>query len=245
MMLNASKSEALVVGTRSQLSKFMQPVYVTVDDAHLQCGKSLTTLGINIDPELALTNRVSSIVSACNFHLRAFRRIRPLLPNDLAETVGRAIVMSRLDYCNALFSALPEYQIMRLQRLENQCVRIVASQSARSEVTTALSDLHWLPVRERIDFKVATLTYSALSGSGPQYLSNLLITAIPARSLRSSADISRLVIPRTKTKFQERPFSVAAPIMWNSLPSEIRTSATIDTFKSKLKTYLFNRANLV
>ena len=242
MMLNAAKSEALLVGTRHQLAKFSRPITVRVDNQPIQCKNNLTTLGVVVDSELSLADRINSLVSSCNYHLRAFRRLRPMMSSELSETVGRAIVLSRLDYCNALLYGIPESQLDRLQRIQNQCARIIATPKPREDVKPALASLHWLPVRERIEFKVASLTYSALHDSSCSYLTELLTKpAVAARSLRSSDDCHRLIVPRTKTKFQDRPFSVSAPTVWNSLPTVIRASESMLSFKPLLKTYLYNR----
>ena len=81
--------------------------------------------------------------------------------------------------------------------------------------------------------------YKALNGKAPIYSSDLLVQYKPQRSLRS-ADEEYLVVPKTKMHTAgDRAFSVHAPRLWNRLPKDIRTSKTITTFKSKLKTYLF------
>ena len=104
MLLNASKSEAMLIGTRARLSKFDKNSLVTVAGARVKCGESLTSLGVVIDPHLSFDAPVNSIVSSCNYHLHAFRHIRPSLSDEVAAAVGRSIVMSRLDYCNSLLA---------------------------------------------------------------------------------------------------------------------------------------------
>ena len=94
MLLNASKSEAILIGTRARLSKFDKNAMVTVAGARVKCGETLTTLGVVIDSHLSFDARVNSIVSSCNYHLRAFRHIRPSLTDEIAITVGRSIIMS-------------------------------------------------------------------------------------------------------------------------------------------------------
>jgi hypothetical protein len=105
-----------------------------------------------------------------------------------------------------------------------------------------LSNLHWLPVKQRIDFKVLSLTYRSLHASAPSYLSELLIPQPTPRVTRSS-DSGRLVVPLTKLKsFGDRAFSCYGPKIWNSLPADIRTAPDMTSFKRKLKTHLFRSA---
>ncbi len=103
--------------------------------------------------------------------------------------------------------------------------------------TTALT-----PVKQRIKFKILTLTYNCLYNPDyPQYLKNLLTLYQPSRSLRS-ADLMQLTVPDTKTKLGDKSFSVAAPYLWNSLPNDIKQASTFLTFRRQLKTYLFREA---
>jgi hypothetical protein len=200
MMPNPSKSEAVVAGTAAQLAKFPNPLIINVAGADVQCSNSIVSLGVHIDSSLTCDRRVSSIVSACSYHLRALRHIRPALSEETAVIVGRAIILSRIDYCNSLLINTSEDNINRLQRLQNRLIRAIKKLPYRADVTAARESLHWLPVRERITYKVAMLTFKALSCHQPPYLSELLTYHIPPRSTRSSSDLSRLTVPRTRNK---------------------------------------------
>jgi len=98
--------------------------------------------------------------------------------------------------------------------------------------------LRWLPVRQRVTYKVAQLTHKVRTTATATYLSDLVQTHAPPQALRSS-DAPLLVIPRIHTKLASRAFSVAAPSTWNSLPADIRLCKNILTFKCHLKTHLF------
>jgi len=104
-----------------------------------------------------------------------------------------------------------------------------------------LKHLHWLPIEQRIKFKLATLTHNTLCSIQPAYLHSLLNYHTPTRSLRS-ANANLLSVPRVRTTFASRGFSVAAPAIWNSLPFGIRDSSSIHTFRRLLKTHCFQQA---
>ena len=112
-----------------------------------------------------------------------------------------------------------------------------------SRITPLLRDLHWLPVRQRISFKILLIVYKALLGQTPTYISELLKfkSNEHTHNLRSSLDILLLQIPSYKTKITlgDRAFACAAPKLWNNLPLEIRKSPSVNVFKSKLKAHLF------
>ena len=100
-----------------------------------------------------------------------------------------------------------------------------------------------LPVKHRVTYKMAALTFKMMSSSTPAYLNDLIQKAVPVRPLRSS-DAPLLIVPRTRTEFARRSFSVAAPHTWNSLPSDVRSCRTMDTFKRHLKTHFSDSLNL-
>ena len=103
-----------------------------------------------------------------------------------------------------------------------------------------LIHLHWLPVTYRINFKLSTLTYRALSTQQPPYLASLLHLSNIPRQLRLS--ITQLIVPKTKPNFDKRAFSVAAPRVWNELLITLKTSEAIAIFRKKFKIYLFQIA---
>ena len=171
------------------------------------------------------------------------RRIRKYLDPDSAKTIVHACITSKLDYCNGLLYGLPESQIGRLQRVQNTCARLICGSFKFSRITPLLRDLHWLPVRQRILFKTLLIVYKALNGQAPSYITELLKARSNTHShnLRSSQDTLLLQIPSHKTKITlgDRAFECAAPKVWNNLPLEIRKSASLNIFKSRLKAHLF------
>ena len=100
------------------------------------------------------------------------------------------------------------------------------------------SNLDWLPIHKRINFKVAILTYKVLSTQQPAYLYNLISYHQPSRSLRSSSQFI-LQVPRVNTDFGCCAFSSAAPQIWNHIPATIKVSPSLDSFKRHLKTHYF------
>ena len=174
------------------------------------------------------------------------RHIRKYLDQKSTESLVHAFISGKVDYCNGLLFGLPGSQILKLQRVQNACARIVTNTSKYSHITPTLKELHWLPINYRINFKILLLVYKALNGQAPTYLSELLLpkTQPTSHNLRSSKDRFLLKIPVIKTKatLGDCAFSQAAPKLWNQLPIAIREAQSVPVFKSLLKTHLFKEA---
>ena len=98
-----------------------------------------------------------------------------------------------------------------------------------------------LPVKQRVQYKLCMIMYTIHFGLAPLYITELVSTvaAQMSRPGLRSADTTNYVQPRTRTKFGERAFSYAGPAVWNLLPDDLRRTPTINSFKRKLKTYVF------
>ena len=175
------------------------------------------------------------------FNLFKIANIRTFLMTEACHTAVLTMVISHLDYANAIMIGLPDKHIRKLQRVQNMVAKVVLKRNKYTSSKASLQRLHWLPVKCRIDFKIAVLVYKCLHGEAPEYLQNLLITFIPKRDgIRSEAIIDRLIVPRTgKKTFANRAFSVVGPKVVNSLPNHIKTEGDVGRFKKSLKTHLF------
>ena len=182
------------------------------------------------------------MVKTINYALFNIGKVRKYLDKPTCETVINGLSMSRLDYCNSLFYGANEKDLDQLQRLQNRAARILTGTPKFSHITGVLKDLHWLPVRQRIQYKILLTVFKCRSDLAPAYLVELLTPYAPTRSLRSS-DKNLLEVPKTRLKtYGDRSFQVAGPILWNSLPLRLRQPMTVDAFKKELKTYLFTAA---
>ena len=194
---------------------------------------AVRNLGSWFDSQLTMSSHISKLCSVAFYHLCNIRRIRKYLSQETAGT----------HYCNSLLYGLPSNQLAKIQRVLNASARLVCNAPRFCHITPIMRDLHWLPIRARIDFKVLLLTFKALHGLAPQYLQSLLSAKTSRYNLRGSNTLL-LTMPSVKSKatLGDRAFAIAAPSLWNSLPRELRSITCLTSFKAHLKTFLFRHA---
>ncbi len=240
LKLNSDKTEFLVFNAKHRPVPISLSSIMAGND-HIESSASAKNIGVIFDNFLLLDKQVTHICKAAFSHIRNIAKIRKYISFDHCEILIHAFVTSRLDYCNSMLSGLPKKQITRLQYVQNSAARLLTGTKKYDSISPVLMDLHWLPVAERIDYKIMLLTFKAIHGLAPAYLSELLTFYKPKRTLRS-ANKSFLDVPRCNLKmYGQRAFSYVAPTLWNRLSYDMRTCETITEFKSKLKTFLFKR----
>ena len=195
-----------------------------------------------------LTNHVSQIIKSTRVHARNLYRICPLLDLNTSVLLANALVSSRLDYYNSLFLSLTDFELRRLQLVQNSLCRVVIRSSKSSHITPQLKKLHWLPVKYRVQFKIGLITYKILNQGQPVYLRELIHPDTSSRNTRRSTP--KLKFLQTPTfvhksiKHFSNSFGHYAPALWNSFPFHVRNSASVASFRKHLKTHLFSSSFL-
>jgi len=183
MLLNPDKSEVLLVASKSNAAKFSLGSCIRVAGSDIAYSVQLKSLGVTLDQKLSFDQHISQIVKVSNFNICALRRIRPMLNRTVANTIACSIVHTRLDYCNSLLYGATEKNIQRLQRVQNTLARVVTGTRRRDHIKPALRELHWLPVAQRCEYKIALITHKVLSTGQPEYLHSLITEYQPTRHL--------------------------------------------------------------
>ena len=159
--------------------------------------------------------------------------------------VACAFIGSCLNYANSVLFGATQKNIFKLQKAQNLFARVVTCCPQSCSRRTLLQQLHWLPIKYRIDFRIANITFRTLRFSQPAYQRSSLHACHSTRSLRlckTNLLSLSLSAPFVRTPFGSRSFSVAAPKIWNSLPLSLRICTRPDTFRRHLKNHYCQQA---
>ena len=242
LKLNSDKTEMIIFAPKRH-QHLLENARIHIDDGTEEGAEKIPevvvkNLGVMFDSTMSMTQQINSITKSCYYQLRKIKRIRKYLNEDATRSLVNAYVTSRLDQCNALLAGLPQYLIQKLQRVQNCSARLVKHIPWRASITRHLKNLHWLPVSQRIQFKVLIIVFKSLNGLAPQYLRTMFHLYRPTRVLRSSSK-GLLSVKRYHTRYGFRAISRYGAVLWNKLPYDIRNLETLSQFKSCLKTHLF------
>ena len=153
-----------------------------------------------------------------------------------------SFICSRIDYCNAVFAGLPRSTTNHLDSVLHAAARMISGRSLHDHIASVLRDeLHWLPVPQRVIYKLCLTIYKAINSTAPSYIAAKCVPSSTnqARLRLHSSDSCQLLLPWTKTELGKRSIALAGTRAWNDLPIARRTSTIFTGFKSALKTHLF------
>ena len=220
----------------------MQCQTLTLDCVEIKLCTELICLGVVFNYELTFAVYIRRLAGKCFYHLRQLRTGRRTPTKDAAKTVVHAIITSRVDYCNNVFNNASGVHLYPLQSVLHAAAREITWKRMYDHISATIRDqLHWLPVKERIDRKLCTFIYKCLHNMAPVYLSDMCISvsSISDRSSLLSATYGDLWHRRIRTK----TFDPRVLRCWDIPCNSSRSSTDMRTlFCSKLKSIMFNRA---
>lgn len=239
LKMNPAKTEIVMFGTKQMMSKTKTRT-IRVIEQEVDVNSHLKYLGVTLDSSLSLQIHIQSLCKNVAASIRRLSQIRPFIDIDTAKLLACSLILSQLDYANSILCGLPCSSIKRLQRVQNWAAKVVLQRCKYDSSKDALKILHWLPIKDRIDYKILTLVHKCIHKAAPPYLCNLVKIKTFTRSTRLSKSSLTLVIPLAKkSTLAARSFSIYGPNLWNKLPSGIQQIDDFNAFKRLLKTHIF------
>ena len=162
LKFNDDKTEFLIIGSSQQLEK-LDNISIRVGDSDIHPVPLARNLGCWFDSRLSMASHITKLCASSFYHIYNIRRIRKYLSRQSTEILVQAFITSRLDYCNGLLYGLPDCLLNKLQRVQNACARLIFREQKFCRVTPLIYELHWLPNKCRIEFKILLLTFKILN----------------------------------------------------------------------------------
>ncbi|MEE4247409.1 MAG: reverse transcriptase family protein [Kangiellaceae bacterium] len=241
LKLNESKTECIIFSSKRN-KQFFHQTTIRFGGSVITPVTSVRNLGAHLDCEMSMDKQINNTIKSAYYHLRRIAKIRRHLDRSSCTQAVVAFVSSRLDYHNGLLAGITQKNINRLQKVQNHAARLVSQTAHHCHITPVLADLHWLPIRARIDFKLMLNAHKAVHcNDAPKYMKELCMKYTPSRTLRSSSDPHLLAVKKSKRNIGASTFDVYSCKTWNELPRDVRDIEETICFKKTLKTHLYKR----
>ena len=241
--LNDDKSEVLVI-TSPHYQEKLPNLKVTIDTCNIPPAPSTRNIGVIFYNTCQMKDHITHICRTSFQHVRRIASIRKYITEEACIILVRSFITSRIDYCNSLFAGLPQNLLAKLQHLLHIMARIVIRAKKFETITPTLASLHWLPIAQRIKYKVLILTFKCVNKTAPIYLCELIQPYQPARPLRS-AESFKLVVPWAKT-LMESVLSVFMALLYGiNFPLKFAKSTTLSLLNKKLRHYYIKKLSTI
>ena len=241
LKLNDSKTNFICFSSAASKASSIGHNTIRIIDSTIKASDSVKNLGCTLDKHMLLKEQVMRVCSASNYHLRNIARIKKYLTQDVLRLLVQAFVASRLDYCNSLYYGLPGCVLKRLQLVQNRAARIVTNTANMCHITPVLKELHWLPLEQRVTYKIASMVHKSCYGFSPDYIDEALVWHQPTRGLRSGERLNVTPSRKSTVRYGERTIPNMAAHSWNGLPDSLKECENATLFKKGLKTHLFRK----
>ena len=236
LKLNEDKTEFIVFGTRKQLEK-VDTIAIKIGTETITPTDMVCNLGYFKDKHVKNSQHINKITSTAYLQLKDILRIRLSLNTKMALVIVQAFVLSKIYYCNVLLNGSPEYQLDKVQCIQNMACRVVCQLRKFDHITLPMLHLHWLKVWERIKYKMALFMFKCINNQAPKYLMDIIPRKQESRTLwLSTSNYIPLKFTRN-SQVSKSAFVLIGPRIWNSLPSAITNIGDINMLKKELKTH--------
>ena len=178
LKMNDSKTEIVIFGTHSQCNKII-PTAMEVGETPVKISLELNYLGILLDLNLTLKTHILTTTKRATYNLYRIRQIARFFDLPAKKTLISFLVMSQLDYANAIFINLPYSYIHPMQRIQNQAAKFIMNKERFDSPVTTMMQLHWLPISFRCKYKMLLLVYRCMKDQAPEYLQQKLTLRNP------------------------------------------------------------------
>ena len=175
-----------------------------------------------LDENVTLKSHILNKAKWALYHVYRIRQIITFLDLPAKQTLISSLVMSPLDYANAIFVNLTNSSIYPMQQIQNQAAKLIMKKHQLDTPTIIMMQLHWLPIRFRCEYKMLLLVYRCIKGQAPEHLQQKLLLRNPAQMMCSATECNFLQIPYNRRKtLADQGVSSTGPRLWNSLPLEL------------------------
>lgn len=232
LKLNPSKSCVVLVGRNSDCEKIKDAVHITINNAEIAVKDEAKNLGLILDSSFRYKSYINSCIQKAYLNLKLLFPHRAYLDQTQKKILCETLVLSHFTYCCEIYSNCIDYDTsMRIQRVQNSCLRYIYGIRKYDHISSALKNSNWLNMKNRRLLQTASLYHKIILNKKPPYLYNKITfrTDVHNLNLRFRGLITA---PQHRTAIFERSFQYNISKIYNNIPSYLK-SLSIKSFRKQ------------
>ena len=237
LSLSAKKTWYMLMASDPKLANICYDPNLLIGDCSIDRVSTTKSLGVYIDERLSWSDHIDHIIKKVSSSIAALRHIKPFVKRETLLTLYNSLIQPQFDYCNVVWDNPTKGLTDRLQRLQNRAARVITGASYEIRSKDILNDLNWETLAQRREKHKAILMYKITNDLTPSYLSDKFTTVEKTKNYNFRNKAFNLNIPHAKTSYLEKSLLCKGPKIWNSIPTEIRQSSSLNSFKQKIKNF--------
>ena len=243
MAINPTKTNCMLVGSRNRLrlsEQSNEKLQIYLAGSPISTVDQEKCLGVILDANMSWDTHISKMCSKLTGRIGIFRRIRHCLNLDVRILLYYGFFQPIMDYCCVVWGNSTKSNLLKVYKLQKRMLRLILDVDLNYPSSDMFYRLRIMPIDHRIDYFMALITFNAISGNSPSYISNLFTPVSNVHDYETrSANSSNLYVPHFRTTQGQRTFRFRASRLWNSLPFTVTNCKTISSFKNELTEYIF------
>jgi len=227
-----TKTEFMLIGSRQRLSNLTDSPTTTIDNVQINQVATAKSLGVTIDNKLDWSSHIDKLTKKIASGIGAIKRIRHFVSQATLHLIYQAIIQPHFDYCNVCGNCGITLQ-NKVQKLQNRAARVLTYSNYDTDAGYLFELLGWRNLSCQQQIQGATMVFKSLHGLAPEYLCSKFERRQNHYNLRDSEN--KLKVPLPRTNYYKNSFSYSGAVLWNSLPRELRSAASLGQFRRLIK----------
>lgn len=245
LSINPRKSQVILFGNKSQRSFLSDNLKIYVDNEPLPFADCARNLGLYVDHTLCFNIHVTNCIKKAYGNLKLLYGCRTYLNKKSKIILCDSLVLSQFNFADVVyFSCITKGDQMRIQRVQNACIRFIYGINRYGSISTKLKELNWLSMKHRQILHSCCLYYKIIKNKIPVYLYNKIIFNGDLHNL-NTRQRSLISSPRHRTAMYQRSFSYNIYKYYNLIPTNLKIAESIFTLKKNLKNSIINEALII
>ena len=239
LTLNQEKTEYMIIGSQQRLDLISEDINVSLANEPISRVQTKKVLGVIIDEKLKWHEHNAKQCKTISSRIGLLRRARDFVTQDVLVTMYNSLVLPHFTYCSTVWQNSNTDHINKLHKLQKRAARVITRSTYDERSSQIFETLNWKSIKEILEERQLVMTFKALRGLGPWYLTQSFnLNSNTSHELRSNNPY--LHLPKPRTDFLKKSFSYQGAVSWNKFPEKVIDNVIKGNMSLTFKSFINN-----